>query len=149
MAARYYIGGFNAAAPAQNKAEEYDSIAGTYTTWDTNGNITSQRALTAAEIARFAAETSVSTSIINKNILQSKAQAAIATNITAVGLPDPIPGNTTYLAIVSPTNPQIAAQVKALTTQNNALINQVLALTKQNTALIRLALGQTDIVTGT
>lgn len=49
----------------------------------------------------------------NKRSLESKANTALT-------------GNTTYLAIASPTNAQNTAQIKALTRQNNALIRLML-----------------------
>lgn len=55
----------------------------------------------------------------NKATIQSRAESALE-------------NNRTFLAITSPTNAQIVAQVKALTRQNNALI--------------RLALGRFDAI---
>lgn len=99
-----------------------------------------------AEAATAAAQATLNA---NQDVLDAKAQTALATNISALALPDPTPGNTTYIGIASPSNAQVAAQVKALTQQNNALYAQVTALTKQNTALIRLALGLLDSTAGT
>ncbi len=90
------------------------------------------------------AEIDSATAAANQATIQTQAQGALATNTTALGLPDPTPGNTTYLAIGSPTNVQVTAQVRALTQQNNALSAQVVALTQQNNKLIRLALGLFD-----
>ena len=86
---------------------------------------------------------------VNLAVLQSAAETALTNNIAALALPDPTPANETYLALASPTTPQAVAQVKALTTQIDALIAQVQALTKQNDALIRLALGLLDSTDGT
>ena len=83
----------------------------------------------------------------NQITLRQQAQAALATNAAALALPDPTPNNTTYLAIGSPSNAQVVAQVRALTQQNNALVAQVTALTQQNNKLIRLALSQFDATT--
>lgn len=58
----------------------------------------------------------------NFDILRSKAQTALSVNAT-------------FLAIASPTNAQVVAQVKALTRQNNALI--------------RLQIGDLSSTTGT
>ncbi len=90
-----------------------------------------------------AAETAANANLL---LLRTQAQAALATNTTALGLPDPTAGNNTFNAIASPTQAQTLAQVKSLTTQNNALYAQVIALTKQNNKLIRLALGLFDDV---
>ena len=62
-----------------------------------------------------------SAAVTNTATLQSKASSALDTNIT-------------YLAIASPTNAQVTAQVKALT--------------RECTALIRLLLGQLDTTDG-
>lgn len=47
----YHLGGYLPDAPAQNRMNEYDTNAGTYTEWDTNGTETLSRPLTDAEIA--------------------------------------------------------------------------------------------------
>ncbi len=50
-----------------------------------------------------------------------------ANKATLVGRADTaLASNKTYLAIASPTNAQVAAQVKALTQQNNAVIRLLL-----------------------
>jgi len=98
-----------------------------------------------AEAANQAAQIGANSNLAS---LESKATAAIATNITALGLPDPTAANQAYIAS-SPTTAQVAAQVKALTAQVDALVAQVQALTRQNTALIRLALGILDSTAGT
>jgi hypothetical protein len=89
------------------------------------------------------------TSGANYEALLQKAEQAIANNIAALALPDPTPGNQTYLGIASPTNAQVVAQVKSLTQQNNALVAQVTALTRQMNAMIRLAQGLLDSTDGT
>lgn len=95
----------------------------------------------------------------NYSSLREKAASALATNATALALPDPTPGNDAYLALPDPTpgndaylaQPAIPAsptlallvaavrvireQVDALTRQNSALVDQVDALTRQNNAL--------------
>ena len=53
---RYYAGGYNATAPQQNRAETYDGVAGTYTSWAVDGTVTGTRALTAPEVAALAAQ---------------------------------------------------------------------------------------------
>lgn len=53
--------------------------------------------------------------VTNRQALTDQAAAALATNRT-------------FLALASPTNAQIAAQVKALTRQNNALVRLALGL---------------------
>lgn len=104
----YHPGGAKA-GPAGNRAEELDSVAGTYTRWDANGNQLEQRALTASEIASLAAQESSATGLQNRTQLISKATQALTANAT-------------YLGIGTPTAAQNAAQVKSLTRQVNALL---------------------------
>lgn len=93
--------------------------------------------------------------------LVEKALAAIQTNIDALALPDPTPGNNTYLghaaipagtlttAQLSVIVRLLSDQVDALTRQANGSFAQLTALTKQNTALLRLLLGIVDSTEGT
>jgi hypothetical protein len=94
--------------------------------------------------AKTQGELDADTAAANNTTIRSQAQTALQTNADALALPNPTSGNNTYLAIGSPTNAQVAAQVRALTQQNNALVAQVRALTQQNSKLIRLALGLFD-----
>ena len=84
-----------------------------------------------------------------ENVLRSKAQAAIATNIAALALPDPTAANNTFLGIANPTTAQVTAQVKALTNQSNSVIAQLRAITRQNTTVIRVLVQALDSVDGT
>jgi hypothetical protein len=118
----YYPGGFIASAPAKNRSQEYDSVASTFTTWNAAGAQTLQRALTAAEIARFASAAAASTLLQNDATVRSRAGQALTTNAT-------------FLAIANPTAAQVATQAKALTRECNGLI--------------RLLLGQLDTITDT
>jgi hypothetical protein len=52
----YHKGGFLPAAPQKNRAELWDSAAGTYTSWDTAGLVTASRALTVGELAALTAQ---------------------------------------------------------------------------------------------
>lgn len=51
----YHPGGYKPAAPAGNRAEQWDTVAG-YTRWNAAGTVVEQRALNAAETALFQGE---------------------------------------------------------------------------------------------
>ncbi len=122
LATIYHSGGFVAAATAQNRAEQWDSVASTHTSWDTAGVVLSQRALTSDEVARFAERQTTQTASDNRDILQTKALQALTVN-------------SDYLALATPTAAQTTAQVKALT--------------RECSGLIRMLLGQLDDTAGT
>lgn len=111
----YYPGGLKVLPPGNNRSQEYDDVAGTFTTWDTNGVQISQRALTADEVALLASESAVITGTTNQATLQSRAQSALAANAT-------------FLGLASPTQAQTLAQVQLLTKECNALIRLALNL---------------------
>ncbi len=78
----------------------------------------------------------VSQETLNGDELRGKAQQALAANVAAQA------SNVTYLAIVGPSNAQVAAQVRSLTQNQQTLL-------KECSALIRLALGLLDDTSGT
>lgn len=106
-----------------------------------------------ADAALLAAITTAAASFIdrdaNRGALAQRAATALQNNKAFLALNDPTAGNNAYLALPTPTNAQVVAQVRALTQQNNALVAQARAITKQVDALIRLALGQVDDVSDT
>lgn len=112
---RYYPGGFQPNAPQQNRAELWDGGTGLYTAWDQAGTQTDQHPLSSSDLAVLAADDVATTSTNNQATIAQQAQGALATN-------------NTYLGLASPTNAQVAAQVKALTQQNNRLIRLALGL---------------------
>ena len=111
---RYHPGGFVAAALMKNQAETWDGTAATYTAWDVNGAVTTTRALTAPEVSGLAAQDTANTAATNAAIIRTQAQNALA-------------NNTTYLAIGTPTNAQVVAQVQALTRQSNGVIRLLIS----------------------
>lgn len=70
----------------------------------------------------------------NRTTLEQQALAAMQNNRDDIGT------NDTYLAIVSPTNAQVAAQVRANTVQNTRQARQI-------NGIIRLVLGKLDATT--
>lgn len=99
--------------PGGARAEEWDSVAGTYSAWDRNGTRTASRALTTAEQATLAAQDAALTAVSNQQAISVKAAAALS-------------GNATYLALANPNTAQNSAQVQALTRQADALFRIVL-----------------------
>lgn len=97
----------------------------------------------------------------NGAAVTARIAAAITANIAVLALPDPTPGNNTYLGLAAiPAGTLTAAvlgnqlrpvrlQVDALTRQNNALRDQVVALTRQITAIERHIGNKLDDVSGT
>jgi hypothetical protein len=78
---RYYAGG-TTTGPAQNKAEQWsnatqptDPTPAGYTAWDAGGNVTTTRALTAAEVAQLAATDAGATATANQTTMQAQLQA--------------------------------------------------------------------------
>ena len=96
--------------PQGNLIEVWNDSTRTYTNYRTGSAVS--RAYTAAENAEADVRVAVETAVTNEKSLMEKAGAAIETNKT-------------FLAITSPTNAQVVAQVKALTRQNNALIRLI------------------------
>lgn len=89
--------------------EAWDSDAGTYTQRDEAGSVVEQRPLTVDETAAFVAEAAAARDATNATTLEDRARAALTANAT-------------FLALASPTNAQVVAQVRLLTKECNALI---------------------------
>lgn len=88
--------------------ERWDDATRTYTSWDQAGGLTTQRPYTAAENTDADARATAATSLANETDLTTKARAALTNNAA-------------YLAS-TPTQAQVAAQVKDLTRQVSGLI---------------------------
>lgn len=112
---RYHIGGWLRDATAENKAEEWDSETGTYTAWDDRGNVVEQRPFTSGEDAAFRERVKEEARTTNQAAIVQQARTAVSSNAS-------------YLAIGTPTNAQVAAQVRALTQQNNKIIRVLLGV---------------------
>jgi hypothetical protein len=95
----YGLGGFRPAHPSKGKVEEFNDATSTVTTWDDAGTVTGTRPYTAAETSLATAATAERTARTNRATIEQRAAAFItATN--------------TYLAIPTPSNAQVAAQVR-------------------------------------
>lgn len=96
-----------------NATQPTDPTPAGYTSWNPNGTVSAQRALTQGEADALAALDASVISASNQSTIQQQAQAALA-------------GNRAYLAIATPNTAQITAQVRALTQQHQALIRLAL-----------------------
>jgi hypothetical protein len=95
-----------------NATQPTDPAPAGYWQIDASGAILAARALTSSETAMLASLDA--TQGANQATLRTQAQAALA-------------GNRTYLGLASPSNVQVAVQVKALTQQIQALIRLALS----------------------
>lgn len=95
-------------------AEQRDDAARQFVVYASDGStVIATEAYDAAENAAATVRAAAAVAATNEQTLRNQAMQARATNDT-------------FLGIASPTNAQIAAQVKALTRQNNGLIRLVL-----------------------
>lgn len=131
MQTTYHRGGYDAAKPAQNRAEEWDDATRTYTAWDAAGAQTAQRSYTAAENAAADARAAEATTSSNNLTLRQSAENALAANR------NDITTNDAYAAISAPTAAQNLAQIRALSTQSSRQAREL-------NGLIRLILGRLD-----
>lgn len=113
----YHLGGHKPGTPAQNRAEELDSDAGTYTRWDESGKVVEQRPLAPEEVARFAAGAAAHAAAeqaeTNGRTLEQRLRTLLARN-----------GE--FLALTAPTVAERNAQTARLTRECSALIRYVL-----------------------
>ena len=93
--------------------ERWDDATRTYTTYNAQGILTNSRPYTPEEHVNADATAVVETASRNRDSIEEQAGAALD-------------ANTAYLGLATPTNAQVAAQVKALTRQNNKIIRLVL-----------------------
>jgi hypothetical protein len=105
---RYYPGGYEPSAPADNKSEEWSLDAGTYTRWNPDGAVPLTRPLTAQETAEMQA------------LADGQTAAGHISDIAAL-LGQAIADNDTYLALTAPVADDTTAQVRRLTRQVTAI----------------------------
>lgn len=147
----YHPGGYLPAAPAQNRAKEWDSDAGTYTTWDTAGTVAETRALTAEEVQRFTEAIVAQAANMNRTTLRAQAAAAIATNTTDQAQAETIRAAADTLANTTGTftTAQASTHIRSLATGVRLLAAHDIATKKQLNTLIRLVVEQLDSTDGT
>lgn len=81
----YHVGGFLPEAPAQNRAEEWDIDAGTYSRWDEVGKLLEQRPLTDEERAALAPPTpEPAVSELAEALAAAQLDISKATTVTAL-----------------------------------------------------------------
>ena len=93
--------------------ELWDDVSRIYTKWDAAGKQVVSRVYTPTENANADALAALSKAQENRAMLSAAALTAQATNRT-------------FLALPTPTNPQVVAQVQALARQSNGVIRLVL-----------------------
>jgi len=118
MMTTYHPGGYLPAKPAQNRAAEWDTTAGTHTAWDAKGNVIETRPLTPAEVASFAAAQAFEDQSANRKSVEDKLSAWLDLNRTFL--------------------------TEDAATQATHTERQIARLTRQVNALIKLALNKLD-----
>lgn len=109
----YGAGGYRPAHPSKGKVEEFNDTTSTVTTWNDAGTVTGTRPYTAPETAQATAEAAERTKGTNRATIEQRASAVQTANAT-------------YLAIATPSNAQVAAQVRRNTMAINGLIKLLL-----------------------
>lgn len=91
----------------------------TYTAYDENGQVVEERPFTEAENVYAAARLAIQREDDTRNRHDTN-RAALRDRLGPA-----LDANTTFLNLATPTNAQVAAQVKTLTRENQALIRMV------------------------
>lgn len=93
------------------RTDELEMVNGNlrFTATDSNGTVLEDRLATADEQALYTAETTAETTMTNREAIEGAAETALTDNAS-------------FLALASPTNSQVLAQIQSLTKQSNALI---------------------------
>ena len=94
--------------------EQYDINSGLHTIYNPDGSPAATRQMTTGEVADLTEIAAEHVRVGNRGTIVQQAQGALASNAA-------------YIALASPTNAQVAAQVKALTRQNNKIIRLLLS----------------------
>lgn len=131
----YYEGGYDPAAPAQNRSEQYDSTAGTYTRWDADGAAIEQRPLSQQEVAVFAAQDAEAEREANRTAIDAGISTALTkldTLIAAPALAD-VPTGTLTTAQLS----NIVRALRDAGQANRAGAQDVARVLKQTIRLVR------------
>lgn len=118
----YHAGGLLPNASQRNRAEEYDSVTGTFTRWDQQGTQVERRPLTPAEAATLAAGDAQIAADANGGTLRQQALGAMVAN----------------RAFIAAAKPATAAA------QASQAYDQSVALSRQMNRITRLVLGLLD-----
>lgn len=147
----YYPGGFIPGAPAQNRQDQYDDAARTYTRWNAQGVQVEQRAYTPEENAQADASAAAAVLVANEDTLRSRAADAIATNTTDQAQAETIRAAADTLANTTGTftTAQASTHIRSLATGVRLLAAHDIATKKQLNTLIRLVVEQLDSTDGT
>lgn len=145
MALNQHSGGGRLIEQWTNATQPGDPTPAGYTAWDAAGNVTTTRALTAAEATALASQDTANTAAGNQATIQQQATAALANNATDKTQDQNIISQAAGVIAAPPTT--LAAMtpvIKALAQAVNTLAQNDLNTKAELNALIRLALGKFD-----